>query len=65
MPDDVDITIPILSEPGGMKLNKLTQATTYKLIRSIERWWSAQGRSSLKEKEEGELYSNLSSLASY
>ena len=30
----------------------------------IERWWSAQGRSS-PEGREKELYSNLSSLASY
>ena len=36
IPDDIDITIPILSEPGGMKLNKLTQATAYKLIRSLD-----------------------------
>ena len=34
-PDDIDISVPPLSEPGGMKLNKLTQAVAYKLIRSL------------------------------
>ena len=23
-PDEIDISVPLLSEPGGMKLNKLT-----------------------------------------
>ena len=36
IPDDVDISVPLLSEPAGMKLNKLTQASAYELIRSFE-----------------------------
>ena len=35
IPDDIVISIPLLSEPGGMKLNTLTQAAAYKLIHSL------------------------------
>jgi len=34
-------------------------------LQPIERWWSAQGRSSLRKEKERRSVGNLSSLASY
>ena len=34
--DDIDHFVPQLSEPAGMKLHTLTQATVYKLLRSLD-----------------------------
>ena len=35
-PDDIDLSVPLLSEPMGMKLHTLTQASVYKLLRSLD-----------------------------
>ena len=35
-PDNIDLTVPLLSEPTGMKLHTLTQASAYKLLRSLD-----------------------------
>jgi len=33
--DDMDLTIPILAEPSGMRLSSLSQASTYKFLQSL------------------------------
>ncbi|KIM70398.1 hypothetical protein SCLCIDRAFT_100323, partial [Scleroderma citrinum Foug A] len=32
--DDIDLSVPLLSKPAGMKLHTLTQASVYKLLRN-------------------------------